>query len=149
MCRRDCKRSGLEIRSSVFWSNRSSFVIERSIDRFNLEKDWQERIDHVNLLKRSKIEGSDSIFWHKKGGKLSKTYESIVFCDRPIDSILKMIESIFRKRSTRSIQSRSIFFKDWKDRKIEDRRIERSNSQPCKRCIRNSCARELPSMCNY
>ena len=37
-------------------------MIERSIDRFNLEKDRQERIDHVNLFKRSKIEGSDSIF---------------------------------------------------------------------------------------
>ena len=48
------------------------------------------------------MDGSDSIFWHKKGGKLSKTYknfiffpiESIVFCDQKIYFILKTIGSI-------------------------------------------------------
>ena len=53
---------------------------------------------------KKKIDKSDSIFWHKKGGNLSKTYEkyvysieSIVFCDRKIVLILKKSESICYK----------------------------------------------------
>ena len=126
MCRRDCKRSGLEIRSSVFWSNRSSFVIERSIDRFNLEKDRQERIDHVNLLKRSKIEESDSIFWHKRGENCQKHMNRSFFViDRSTRSWKWSNRSLEKDRQDRFNHGRSFL----KIEKIERLKIEGSKDR--------------------
>ena len=81
--------------------------------------------------RRSKINGSVLIFWHVKGENCQKhtkhtfffLIESIVFCDPKIDKIDSITVDLFQ-RSTRSIRSRTIFFKDRKDQKIEDRKIE-------------------------
>ena len=93
--------SEVGIRSSVFWSNQSFIVIERSKDQFDLENQ-----SYRNLYK---IDKSNFIFWHKKGEKLSKTYENTFFSrsnqtffgDRKINSILNWLNRSW-KRSKRS-----------------------------------------------
>ena len=44
---------------------------------------------------------------------------------------IDLIKVNLLKRLTRAIWSRSIYFINWKDQKIKDLKIKRSNSQPC------------------
>ena len=97
-------QSGVGIRSSVFRANRLFFVIKRSKDQFDLT---------VKKIKSPpSIIFKDQRDWFDHVQSFSKINE--------IDSITV---NLFQ-RSTRAIRSRSLFFKDRKDRKIEDRKIE-------------------------
>ena len=79
-------------------------------------KDWQDWFDHSrSFSKINKSESIPSIFKKDWRGKIDKSDLIIV--------------DLF-KRLTKVIWSWSIFFKDQKDQKIKDRKIERSNSQP-------------------
>ena len=121
------------------WSLRSFSKIDGSIQLLAiLFKDRQEWIDPVNILNKLKIKiyGSNLIFWHKKGGKLSKPYNNFSFLDwidcflyrknerlillwKRSNCLCRSFLNINRmdsltvnlfQRSTGSIKSRSIFF---------------------------------------
>ena len=108
-----------------FWIKLIVFVIERLKDQSDHEKDWIAPIDLFKRLTRSirswwiffskideresipsifekdwrtKMYGSDLLFWHWKREKLSKTedkyvflMELLLFCDRKINSTVKKI----------------------------------------------------------
>ena len=110
VCKSNWALSGTTMRSNQGWefNHRFSdgiihfFVIKGLIDSILIPSIFfKDR--SCRSLKRSKIKGSYLIFWHKKRGKLWKTYKntffikSIIFYDQNIDSILIMIESIFFK----------------------------------------------------
>ena len=125
-------------------------MIERSICLWLIFfKDQRDQFDHGPS---SKIDGSDSMFWHKGGGRVSKTFAKYIFLRANYSFFLERLDlfNLFQrltraiqsfhsfskidesdsitidlfKRSTRAIQSWSIFLKDQKDRRIENRKIK-------------------------
>ena len=82
-----------------------------------------------------KSNGSDSLYWHKKGKKLSKTWktsESLTFWVRVAWITSQSLKLLFCNewQGWFLIRSRSLFCKDWQERKSGDRKSKRANFQP-------------------
>ena len=83
----------------------------------------------------AKSNGSDSLYWHKKGKKLSKTWktsESLTFWVRVAWITSQSLKLLFCNewQGWFLIRSRSLFCKDWQERKSGDRKSKRENFQP-------------------
>ena len=88
-----------------------------------------------SIFKKSKIDGSDFIFWHKRRKTVKNIKKYVLFLDQIDRFFIEISKDRFNHgQSLSRIDEIDLItvnlFKDQKDQKSEDRKIERSNSQP-------------------